>query len=224
MPYCVHRSGNHRPHGGGQLFGPDGRAEFQRRLGLPRALAVHHVSIPAREWRALAFYTAGGIAAGVAFGLLSAFIHMQLPLIGASGSVLAVIGACAYLFPEQQVLFILFLIPIRVLAILLGVLYLLTVVGEHNLSNAAHLGGMVFGVMVPWLLGPAWTRFTRQMHVRKLRRETVEEEHEEEVVDQILDKVHAQGMHSLTWRERRILRKATERQRQRDLEVAKRKG
>jgi len=53
--------------------------------------------------------------------------------------------------------------------------------------------------------------------VRKLRRLAQAEESEQRRIDDILKKVSAQGMASLTWTERRELRKATERQR--DIEV-----
>jgi membrane associated rhomboid family serine protease len=174
--------------------------------------------------KALAFYTLGGIAAGVVYGIVCGIFGFQPPIIGASGSVLALIGACAYLFPEQQVIFFLFAVPIRVLAVLLAIIYLLTVLGDHQVSDACHLGGLAFGFLAPYALGPAWSRFTRGMQVRRMRRETVEEQDEEEAVDRILDKVHAHGMHSLSWRDRRILRRATQRQRQRDMEVARRRG
>lgn len=58
---------------------------------------------------------------------------------------------------------------------------------------------------------------------RKLRRQAEQEENEQAQIDAILAKVSAQGMHSLTWSERRALRKATERQRQREIEVSDRR-
>jgi Zn-dependent protease len=54
----------------------------------------------------------------------------------------------------------------------------------------------------------------------KLRRE---EASEQEKIDAILAKVSAQGMQSLSWLEKRTLRKATENQRKRDLELARSK-
>ena len=41
------------------------------------------------------------------------------------------------------------------------------------------------------------------------------------MIDQILAKVSANGMASLTWSERRALRKATEHRRKRDLELSR---
>jgi hypothetical protein len=45
-----------------------------------------------------------------------------------------------------------------------------------------------------------------------------EEQVEQQRIDAILSKVSAHGMHSLTWLEKRTLKKATEHQRQRDME------
>lgn len=58
--------------------------------------------------------------------------------------------------------------------------------------------------------------------VRRLRRQAQQEEQEQAQIDAILSKVSANGMHSLTWLERRALRKATERQRRREIEVSDR--
>jgi Zn-dependent protease len=55
------------------------------------------------------------------------------------------------------------------------------------------------------------------------RAATLEEERaEQQKIDAILAKVSAHGMNSLTWLEKRALRRATERQRKRDLEMARR--
>lgn len=55
---------------------------------------------------------------------------------------------------------------------------------------------------------------------RRLRKQADAEENEQARIDAILAKVSAQGMHSLTWMERRALRKATARQRRREIEVS----
>lgn len=55
----------------------------------------------------------------------------------------------------------------------------------------------------------------------RVKRRAQEEAAEQVKIDQILAKVSAHGMHSLTWLEKRALHKATERQRQRDLETGR---
>ena len=60
--------------------------------------------------------------------------------------------------------------------------------------------------------------------IRRIRRRAAAEQAEQERIDQILAKVSAHGMGSLTWWERRTLRKETARQRERDLELTRRNG
>lgn len=164
--------------------------------------------------RTLLFYTLGGVAAGCCYLILVSLTgYWGTFLIGASGAVLSIIGAVAYLYPDIRIFGI---IPIRVMAGLLGVLYLLTVVGDRNFSSAAHLGGLGFGFLAPWLLGPFLTRqISRYQDFVKARSVQAEIEEQKEV-DRILTKVAEHGMHSLSTREKRVLTRATENQRRRD--------
>jgi hypothetical protein len=57
--------------------------------------------------------------------------------------------------------------------------------------------------------------------LKRIRKKALKEQQELAKIDAILEKVGKHGMHSLTWWEKRTLRKATERQRQRDLELAR---
>lgn len=52
---------------------------------------------------------------------------------------------------------------------------------------------------------------------KNARKKAMQDQAEQEKIDRILEKVKNHGLHSLTWWEKRTLRKATERQRQRDL-------
>lgn len=56
----------------------------------------------------------------------------------------------------------------------------------------------------------------------KTRRQIRQDQAEQERIDRILEKVSLHGMHSLSWREKRALRKATRRQREREVEDARR--
>ncbi len=57
--------------------------------------------------------------------------------------------------------------------------------------------------------------------MKRAQKRAAAEQAEQARIDEILDKVSAHGMQSLGWWEKRTLRKATERQRQRDLELSK---
>lgn len=179
-----------------------------------------------RRWgpgKTFVFYTMGGIFAGVVFAIMASMMTIPSSLIGASGSVLAALGACALLFPEMQIVLLFFLVPIRFAAALFAILYFLLMIGERDLSGAAHLGGLAFGFLAPLLGGPTIGRMTHWWRIKRVRQLAAEEQQEQEEVDRILEKVHDQGMHSLTWRERRLLKRATERQRKRELELSRRR-
>ena len=64
------------------------------------------------------------------------------------------------------------------------------------------------------------SKFSRWSAARAKKRAR-EEQAEQAKIDEILAKVSAHGMHSLTWMEKRALHKATERQRKRDLETGR---
>jgi membrane associated rhomboid family serine protease len=173
-------------------------------------------------WRkTLAFYTLGGIIAGITFALIQVFVPYHLSLIGASGSILSVIGALAAIAPDAPVLMILLPMTMRTMALLFGTLYLLSVLGDRNPSDAAHLGGLVFGWLLPRYAGRAWHGVTRDWQHRRVQRLVEADRVERERVDTILQKVSASGMNSLTYGERRTLKKATEHQRKRDAELAR---
>jgi membrane associated rhomboid family serine protease len=163
------------------------------------------------------FYTAGGIAAGILFGVMSLIMPQLFGLIGASGSIFAMLGALALLNPEMQILlFFIFPISIRLLAVLLGLLWFLIVISSGDPSSAAHLGGLAFGFAAPYWGKDLWANIARRRRLARERREIDGERAENESIDAILAKVHSQGMQSLTWLEKRTLKKATEHQRQRE--------
>lgn len=175
--------------------------------------------------KALAFYTAGGIAAGVTFAAMALLLPgmgKYASLIGASASVLAAMGAVALLSPSRQLIILVFPVPIRVAVGLFGAYYLLSSLADKNLSDAAHLGGLAFGFFAPWVAGPWLSKFTHNWQRRRKQQTVVSEQVEQATIDQILQKVHERGMNSLSWSERRTLKRATERQRESDVARARR--
>ena len=169
--------------------------------------------------KTLAFFTLGGVAAGLVFGLMQWLIPQfrGIGLIGASGSVLSTIGAVALLLPETQLILVLFFVPVRIAAAVFGVYYLLSAILDRSLSDAAHLGGLAFGFLAPWLIGPWFYRRRKNRNRRRLQRAAELEQTEQLTVDRILEKVSHHGMHSLSRSEKKALQRATERQRLADL-------
>jgi len=154
-------------------------------------------------------------------GLL--FNDPSTPLVGASAGVFGVLMAAAFLAPNAQVLFF-FVIPMRLQTLaygLLGFALLAVVFGWVNAGGeAAHIGGALAG----WYLirNPAhlhgffdfigqYDPTSRVASARKAVRRGTARGVDDVEVNRILDKISAQGLHSLTEAEKRVLREASRR-------------
>ena len=188
--------------------------------------------------RLLTLFLMGGVIGGI-FQALAALLwpmYFGGPVVGASAGAFGLVAAFAMLFPERELtLLLFFIIPVQLSAkALLIFSAVLALVGilfpADNIANAAHLGGMLTGVVfVHQFIQGRWWR--RKFHRRRAaRREFVnvraaksgswrssagkpdEEESTDHFVksevDPILDKISAHGIQSLTAREREILEKA----------------
>jgi membrane associated rhomboid family serine protease len=106
----------------------------------------------------LIFYLACGLAAGVAQLLLS-----NSPVVGASGAVMGLLAAFAYLFPNTEFFIIPFPFPIKAkyMAAIYAAIDLFG--GMHpgnadDIAHFAHLGGLVMG----FILVIIWKRNQRK--------------------------------------------------------------
>ena len=141
------------------------------------------------------------------FGALLSLFQPGAAVIGASGGTLGVLVAFAVLFPYARIL-IFFLIPVkaRYVAIFLCFVTIASILGRSsdNIAHWAHLGGMVVGFL--FIKGRPlgrkflafWRARQRMMHVRRSAAEQAE-------LDRILEKVHRDGISSLTNQERDFL-------------------
>ena len=173
-----------------------------------------------RHWgskKFLVFYLSCGIVGGLLYpallGLRIISPHPTLgvlPLIGASGAILGMLAACAILFPHFVVFIIVFPVPIRVAAIIC--IFIATVIilsrGSNAGGEAAHLGGMAAGAI--YVFSRSWrNKFKLKMRTGQWERKMTEHQDLRLEVDRILKKVHDQGLHSLTHKEKKILKQAT---------------
>jgi membrane associated rhomboid family serine protease len=147
------------------------------------------------------------------------------PVVGASAGAFGLVAAFAVLFPERELTMLLFfVVPIRLsakaLLILSAVLAVLGIAWDiafpiSNIANAAHLGGMLTGVVfirqfVQGRWSP-WQSPSRHTPSRKSESDLSTDKFLQKEVDPILDKISAHGIQSLTAREREILEKARSR-------------
>lgn len=161
----------------------------------------------------LPFYLLCGAVGGLFYTLLVGVGFLAPgPMIGASGSILGLLSACAILFPQFVIFVVFFPVPIRVAAIAFAFMYFLLVVtrsGGNTGGEAAHLAGMAAGAVYVLLLEGRWGRFMMKMRAGSWEKQLEESRRLQIEVDRILAKVHRSGLHSLSGREKRVLKKAT---------------
>jgi membrane associated rhomboid family serine protease len=172
----------------------------------------------------LYLYFAAGVAGGLCeagFNLAMFYqsgqqVFLTIPAVGASAGVMGILMAFAVLNPRAKFL-LFFLVPVEAWWVALGYAALETwpIVNDlflnpsgvwtDNVAHAAHFGGMVVGF--------GWIRFGHRLshlvrpQVERSQAPFVERppDEEEAELDRILDKIHNEGLDSLTLRERMFL-------------------
>jgi membrane associated rhomboid family serine protease len=189
----------------------------------------------------LILFLSSGVVGGICL-VLVALLWPDLfggPVVGASAGGFGLVAAFAVLFPERELtLLLFFIIPIRLSAKMLLIFSaVLAVAGivfpVDNVANAAHLGGMLTGLVfvrrfvqgrgLPWEFHPdpsvprtfAGSRSGKTPFWRPGAHQPDEglstDEFVKSEVDPILDKISRQGIQSLTEHERQILERARSR-------------
>ncbi|MBC7933829.1 MAG: rhomboid family intramembrane serine protease [Rhizobacter sp.] len=95
----------------------------------------------------LIFYLACGLAAGVAQLFLS-----DAPAVGASGAIMGLLAAFAYLFPNTQLIIFPFPVPVKAKWAVMVIAAIDLFGGVYptgsNIAHFAHLGGLVMGLIL----------------------------------------------------------------------------
>ena len=193
----------------------------------------------------LILYFSSGVIGGFLQVVIAKILALMTPahastllltqVVGASAGAFGLISAFAMLYPERPLMLLLFfIIPVNMRAKFLllfeGLIALFGMtVGGGNVAHAAHLGGMITGIVfVRYAIHWHWPQFyrTNRQPLHPLVKVTSQksalwsrakssapedlpaEEFLAREVDPILEKISAQGIQSLTERERRILEAA----------------
>jgi membrane associated rhomboid family serine protease len=140
------------------------------------------------------------------------------PVIGASGAIMAVLIVFAGLFPDRKVnLFFIFgpfsIRTLVIMFVILDVIWLLS--QDTQIAAAVHLGGAGFGYM--YLKSRSRVEnFFETMRTRLEKEERLAQRNLKLDLDNVLRKIHTDGMESLTTDERSILNKASKHYRDND--------
>lgn len=156
--------------------------------------------------RFLVLYLGGAAGCALAFAAIGYAIgKTTIPAIGASGAIMAVSVVAAFYFPTRTVMFMYVLpMPLWMLVTLyVGLDLYYPLAGLRDwLSSAGHLGGALFGFL--------FYRFQLDVPTPAvLRRLFTSSGPDKREVDRILGKISADGMHTLTDRERETLKRAS---------------
>ena len=192
--------------------------------------------------RMLGLYLGSGLVGGLVQALYLTFVSRgggMAPVVGASAGVFGLVATFAILFRNTPItMLVAFIFPVAMKAkYLLLIEAVLAVLGllmaTDNIAHAAHLGGMLVGVLFALYLerwqgrlfrrktpsesrfrslemvgSPAKQRLGSNLIVRPAPDDRSKAEFLSQEVDPILDKISAQGIQSLTEREKRVLEAA----------------
>lgn len=167
------------------------------------------------------------LAGGIAGALLYMLVYNTLPvfskavessfLIGSSASVMAIVAAAASLVPDFTIRLMFFGgVKLKYLALAYFILDLIGIAGGNPGGSLAHIGGAILGFTYIKQLNSGTDMSTILQTKRKLRvvkNEKVSsskiEVTDQEIIDQILDKISKSGYESLTKTEKEQLFKAS---------------
>ncbi|MFP4140358.1 MAG: rhomboid family intramembrane serine protease [Phycisphaerae bacterium] len=180
------------------------------------------------------FYLSCGVCAGLAYVVMGHLMNLppHFPLIGASGGVYGVVLACAVLFPHFRIIFLFFPVPIRLAAVVIfGGMILKVLMGVSSgqgrfdpdfWSQVAHLGGAVAAAVWIWVL-PSLLQAREEAQDRvqmgAWKKKMQQKAREQEKIDRLLQKIHDEGIGSLTNAEKRFLQDTSRRQREDERDV-----
>lgn len=167
--------------------------------------------------RFLTQFFAATMAGAVVHLVASAVGRPGLPVVGASGAVLALVCAAAVQQPRRTV-FLLFLpVPLWALASLVVAGDLVGVLtsfrdGGGSVAHWVHLGGAAWGGLAAWRRW-IWADPIARWQRQRAARAAVDVVNEEAAVDALLAKIQREGISSLDRRERALLKRASARRR-----------
>lgn len=172
-----------------------------------------------RQWgsrRFLKFYLAAGAAGGLVYTVLAlAHVLEAGPMVGASGAIYGVVAAVAVLYPRMKVL-LWGIIPMTMvwLVILVVIVSLMKIAaGSNTGGEMAHLTGLAVGFLYV-KYQPLMNHVRMERHKGAWAKKMEDQLRFQQEVDRILEKVHREGIGSLTAREKQMLQEATRREQQ----------
>lgn len=174
--------------------------------------------------RFIVFYLTAAVFSGLLFLLFETVQHQvvkgheYIPCIGASGAVMAAVMAYALYWPNRTVLFM-FIIPMRMRTFVIFIavieIFGLLDMGRSHIAHMAHLGGLLWGLLFvryAWAAQGFFERFRAKTRPDSAHNSEYDSGYQykpddDRRLNEILDKINSQGIQSLSWSEKRFLKK-----------------
>lgn len=147
-----------------------------------------------------------------------------VPVIGASGAVLGVLTVYALYFPYRQVL-LFFILPVNIRIVVIGyaIISLFGVLSPGGIvSHITHLGGIIIAFAyiklypaISSIVEDAFQTISERNRRKQVNEEIDQKRYFENTIDPILDKIGRQGIQSLDENEKKILKKMSNKDRNR---------
>lgn len=161
--------------------------------------------------RFLVHYLAACALGGLVQAALSSSLGSERLVVGASGGVTFAMVGAAVLRPNAQVIFIFIPMRLRTLALIfvgLDVFRLLS--GDQGVAAPVHLTGAAYA-FVAARSGLLWKDPMEAWEERRSRAVERRQVDDEERLDRLLERIHKEGMHSLSRRDREFLKRVSSR-------------
>jgi membrane associated rhomboid family serine protease len=163
--------------------------------------------------RMLVFFLASIVVGGIAHLVQALALGSPIPVVGASGGVLFLVVAMAVLRPRTLVIF--FFVPVQlwIIASIYGAMALfgvLTSGGGGGTAHMVHLAGAAFGFAAA-KLGWLWYDPVEALEKRRAEKVIQDRHGDEERLDRLLERIHKDGIGSLSASEREFLRRMSAR-------------
>lgn len=154
------------------------------------------------------------LGVGLAVGAVTG--HPQVPALGASGACLGVLVATALLRPHAVVFFLFIPLTMRTLALILvgfDIFYLLVQIASgasDGTAHVIHLGGALYA-FVAVKSGLIWRDPVEAVERKRAVKEVERAASDDQRMDEILAKIHREGMSALSKSEREFLKRVSAR-------------
>lgn len=161
------------------------------------------------------FYGAALVVGALAHLLAELTWGNATPAIGASGATMAVLIAMAVMRPNLQVLLLLFPVKLKYLAVAFVLMDLLRLgddlkSGIGGVAYMVHLGGAALGFLAV-RKGWIWRDPLEEHQRRKAVKAREQGARDDERMDELLAKIHREGMSALSRQEREFLKRMSKR-------------